>query len=183
MPGPEISTDRLLLSPLCAADSTALFAYRSRPEVCRYQNWEPRSLDDAVEFIAGLASAEFDTPGTWFQFGIRLRDSGQLIGDLGVHFSEDGLQAEIGFTLSPASQGRGLGTEAVIGVLDYLFQRMGKHRVSASVDPRNQPSLRLVQRVGMRQEAHFRESLLFKGEWTDDLVFAVLDSEWIGRKQ
>ncbi len=95
-----------------------------------------------------------------------------------MDFLEDGRQVEIGFTLAPAAQGRGLGAEAVIGVLDFLFARLGKHRAFASVDPRNEPSLRLLQRVGMRQEAHFRRSLLFKGEWADDLVFAVLRSEW-----
>jgi RimJ/RimL family protein N-acetyltransferase len=182
LPDPEITTDRLILSRLSAADAATLFAYRSLPEVSRYQGWEPESLDDAAGFVERLASTEFDTPGTWFQFGVRQRESGELIGDLGVHFLEDGQQAEIGFTLAPASQGRGLGAEAVVGVLDFLFGRLGKHRVFASVDPRNQPSLRLLRRVGMRQEAHFRRSLLFKGEWSDDVVFAVLHSEWIERE-
>ena len=178
MAAPEITTERLVLSKLQADDSKAVLAYRSLPEVCRYQTWEPRSLDDAFRFIEDLATIDFDTPGTWFQFGIRLRDSGELIGDLGVHFVEDGKQAEIGVTLSPGSQGRGLGTEAVTAMIEYLFGRLGKHRVFASVDPRNEPSLRLLRRVGMQQEAHLRLSLLFKGEWADDVVYAVLASEW-----
>jgi RimJ/RimL family protein N-acetyltransferase len=182
LPGPEIITGRLILSPLSAADSAALFQYRSLPEVSQYQGWEPQFLDDAVAFIDALASTEFDTPGTWFQFGVRLRESGELIGDLGVHFLDDGQQAEIGFTLAPAFQGRGFGAEAVVGVLDLLFRQLGKHRVSASADPRNQSSMRLLRRVGMQQEAHFRESLLFKGEWADDVVFAVLGSEWVSRE-
>jgi RimJ/RimL family protein N-acetyltransferase len=182
LPAPEITTDRLTLSPLSTTDAEALFAYRSLPEVARYQGWEPRSLADAHDFISGVASNEFDTPGTWFQFGIRLRSTSELIGDLGVHFLEDGHQVEIGFTLAPASQGRGFAAEAVAAAIDLLFERLGKHRVTASVDPRNEPSLRLLRRVGMRQEAHFRESLLFKGEWADDIVFAVLRSEWMARR-
>ena len=179
MPGPDIVTDRLILSPLSAADSASLFAYRSLPEVSRYQSWEPQSLDDAISFINGLASTVFDTPGTWFQLGVRLRESGELIGDLGVHFLENGQQTEIGFTLAPSSQGRGFAAEVVLALLDLLFGQLGKHRVFASADPRNQSSLQLLQRVGMRQEAHSRKSLLFKGEWADDVVFAVLDSEWV----
>ena len=182
MPGPEIITDRLILSRLSAADSTSLFAYRSLPEVFRYQSWEPQSLDDAIGFIDGLACNLLDTSGTWFQFGVRLRESGELIGDLGVRLLQDGQQAEIGFTLAPSAQGRGFAAEAVAAVLDFLFERLGKHRVFASADPRNQSSLRLLQRVGMRQEAHFRQSLLFKGEWADDVVFAVLASEWVEHK-
>jgi RimJ/RimL family protein N-acetyltransferase len=180
--GPDITTERLLLSPLSRTDGDALFAYRSLAEVSRYQGWEPRSLDDALAFIDSLSSTGFDTPGTWFQFGIRLRASQLLIGDVGVHFSEDGQQAEIGFTLAPASQGQGFGTEAVVGVIDHLFGQVGKHRVYASVDPHNHPSLQLLERVGMRQEGHFRKSLLFKGEWADDVVFAILDSEWRGAR-
>lgn len=67
-------------------------------------------------------------------------------------------------------------------MLDLVFGPLGKHRVTASVDLRNEPSLRLLRRVGMRQEAHFRENLLFKGEWADDVVFAVLRSEWLARR-
>jgi RimJ/RimL family protein N-acetyltransferase len=182
LPAPEITTDRLTLSPLSAADAQALFAYRSLPEVARYQNWRPLTVADAQEFIAVLASNELDTPDTWFQFGIRLRSTSELVGDFGVHFLEDAQQVEIGFTLAPAAQGRGLGAEAVTGVLDFVFGPLGKHRVTASVDPRNEPSLRLLRRVGLRQEAHFRESLLFKGEWADDVVFAVLRSEWRARE-
>jgi RimJ/RimL family protein N-acetyltransferase len=182
VPAPNIVTDRLVLTPLSAADSDALFAYRSLPEVCRYQTWEPSRPQDAVVFIESLQSTEFDSPGTWFQLGVRFRESEQLIGDLGVHFLEGGEQVEIGFTLAPAAQGRGLGSEAVVGLLDHLFGHLRKHRVFASVDPRNEPSLRLLRRVGMRQEAHLRQSMRFKGEWVDDVVFAVLASEWEGRR-
>jgi RimJ/RimL family protein N-acetyltransferase len=178
----EIVTDRLLLTPLVASDAPALFDYRSDPDVYRYQTWVPRSLDDADRFIDDLGSVPFDTPGTWSQLGIRLRDSGLLVGDVGVHFlSDEPDQVEIGFTVAPSHQGRGIGTEAVTGLLDHLFRGLGKHRVFASVDPRNQPSMALLERVGMRQEAHFRESLRFRGEWADDCVFAVLESEWRAR--
>lgn len=68
------------------------------------------------------------------------------------------------------------------GAIDFVFGRLNKHRLTASVDTRNEPSLGLLQRVGMRQEAHFRQSLLFKGEWADHVVFAVLRSEWIARR-
>lgn len=63
-------------------------------------------------------------------------------------------------------------------MIGYLLGPVQKHRVFASVDPRNTRSLALLERVGMRQEAHFRESLWFKGEWVDDVVFAILAAEW-----
>jgi len=176
---PEIQTERLILSPLVGDDAAELFGYRSDPEVCRYQTWAPGSLDDAQRFIENLQSTPFDTPGTWFQFGIRLRAPRRRGGDIGVHFLPDeSYQAEIGFTLAPGHRGHGLGTEAVNGLLNHLFVSHRKHRVFASVDPNNLRSIKLLKRVGMRQEAHFRESLWFKGKWVDDVVFAILESEW-----
>ena len=178
----EITTPRLLLTRLTAEDAPALFTYRSDPEVCRYQGFEPGSLADAEDFITTLLPHEFDSPGTWFQFGIRLRDSGGLIGDIGAHFlTEDPRQVEIGFTLAPAQQGKGYATEAVTGLLEHLFGAAGKHRVIASVDPRNTACTQLLERIGMRREAHFRESLWFKGEWADDVNYAILASEWTAR--
>lgn len=151
-------------------------------EVSQYQSWMPGSLDEAVAFINGLQSLAFGTPGTWFQLAIRPRESKPLIGDVGIHFPTDNpQQVEIGVTVAPDYQRQGFASEAVTGLLDYIFGSLRKHRVFASVDPRNQPSIALLKRIGMRQEAHFRNSLWINGEWVDDLVFAILRSEWISR--
>lgn len=179
---PEILTPRLKLSRLAAGDAPAMFAYRSDPEVCRYQSFAPRALQDVEEFIRQLEPVPFDTPGAWFQLAIRNRESDLLIGDLGTHvMADDPRQVEIGFTLAPAQQGQGLATEAVSGLIGHLMGRGRKHRVFASVDPRNTRSLALLERVGLRKEAHFRESLWFKGEWADDVVYAILAAEWRAR--
>lgn len=182
MTDPVIRTERLMLSRLGPEDAAALFAYRRDPDVCRYQSFEPGTVADAVRFIAKLQGYGFDTPGTWFQFGIRRNGDGELVGDIGTRFPDDDpRQAEIGFTLAPAAQGQGLATEAVEGLLGYLLVECGKHRVFASVDPRNEPSLRLLERVGMRREAHHRASLWFKGAWADDMIYAILSDEWNDR--
>jgi len=177
--GPTLHTRHLAIVPLVAKDAQAMFEYRADPEVCRYQSFAPRTLGDIEAFIDGLRSIAFDTAGTWFQFAIRHRESGRLIGDLGTHFSaDDPRQVEIGVTVAPAHQGQGYGAEAVTGLLDHLLGPLGKHRVHASVDPRNTPSVALLERVGMRREAHLVKSLWFKGEWVDDVVFGILGSEW-----
>jgi len=178
-----ILTERLVIDPLTVDDAEALFAYRSLPEVNRYQSWAPAESEDAVRFLCDLALVTFDSPGTWFQLGVRERDTKRLIGDLGLHFLDGGRQVEIGFTFEPAAQGRGLATEAVGAAIGHLFGVMGKHRVVASVDPRNDASIRLLQRLGMRREAHFRQSLWLEGEWVDDAVFAILRSEWESDRQ
>ena len=87
-------------------------------------------------------------------------------------------QAELGIALAPEYQAQGYATEGLRAFLGYLLVTLGKHRVFGSVDPRNLRSVRLMERVGMRKEAHLVQRLLFKGEWVDDVLFALLASEW-----
>jgi RimJ/RimL family protein N-acetyltransferase len=115
----------------------------------------------------------------WFQRAIRRSDDDALLGDVGFCLSDG--QAEIGITIAPSAQGQGYAREALEALFHDLFGSLGVHRIYASVDPRNTPSMALLTAVGMRQEAHFRESLLFRGEWVDDVVFALLACEWRDR--
>ncbi|MET3651079.1 GNAT family N-acetyltransferase [Dyella japonica] len=179
----ELTTARLRIDALREGDAAALFGYRSDPEVSRYQGWRPASLADAEGFIRNQSGIAVPSPGEWFQRAIRRHGEPTLIGDLGLCLSEDG-QAEFGVTLAPDAQGHGLAREAVGALFDGLFGGLDIHRVHASVDPRNASSMALLKALGMRQEAHFRESLLFRGEWVDDVVFALLAREWreIGAK-
>jgi len=175
---PEIRTQRLSLRQLEIGDAQRVFEYRSCPDVSRFQSWGTKSVDDLQSHISGLTTAAPGTPGLWHQVGILLPPA-QLIGDCGFCVLEhERRQAELGITLAPEFQNRGYATEAVRALLEYLFDTLGKHRVFGSVDPRNRSSIRLLQRVGMREEAHFVKSLWFKDEWVDDVIFAILASEW-----
>jgi RimJ/RimL family protein N-acetyltransferase len=179
----HLETERLRLRPLLPGDGDEIFRYRSDPEICRYQNWEPESVAEVDEFIARMTALEPDIPGTWYQLAICERDTGRLLGDCGLRFPRRReYETEVGVSLAPEFQGRGYATEALEAVLAYLFDHLDKHRVFASADPRNHASLRLMERVGMRREAHFRESLWFKGEWADDMIYAMLQSEWHERR-
>ena len=179
---PHLRTNRLELTPLRSEDAAELFAIRTEPSVARFQGWIPADLAEAEDFIARQGNAVFETPESWFQLAIRPLDVDTLLGDLGVHFLEEGSrQVEIGFTLSPTEQGRGIATEAVGALLDHLFGVLDKHRVIASVDPRNDRAIALLTRLGFRQEAHFVRSLLVDSEWVDDLRFGLLQEEWTRR--
>ncbi len=172
-----------MLRPLRSDDAAAMFAYRSDPAVARYQSWEPQTVAELRAFIEDLARVEPFSPGTWHQLAIASASTGELLGDCGVHVpAAEPRSAEFGITLASAAQGRGLAGEALRALLAILFDRLGKHRVFCSVDPRNLRSVALVARTGFRQEAHHRSSLWFKGDWADDLVFAMLRSEWNARR-
>ena len=172
----RLTTERLVLRPFRAGDARTFAAYRSDPDVARYQGWEaPFSLAQAEEFVREIGAADPTAPG-WYQFAVEA--GGVLVGDIGVGLHENQMQAEIGYTLATAHQGRGYATEAVRRVVAHLFEERGLHRVAAECDPRNERSARLLTRLGFRQEGHRVRSTWMKGEWTDELLFGLLGTEW-----
>lgn len=181
----HLSTARLIIRRFQERDAGTFAEYRSDPQVARYQSWTPPyPLAQAEQFVTEMAGAHPDVAGQWCQLAIEERDSGTHIGDVAAHVDADEPRlTTVGITLSPAAQGHGYATEALTALLDYLLIQRGKHRVRATCDTRNRASAALLERVGMRREAHRLANTREKGEWTDEYVFAVLADEWRQRRQ
>jgi RimJ/RimL family protein N-acetyltransferase len=175
-----LETPRLILRRFVPADAASFAAYRSDPEIARYQSWDtPYTLEQALRFMTAMDSAEPGQPGHWFQVALQLKSDPLLIGDCAFQIlAEDSRQAEIGFTLAGPYHGQGYAAEAVRRLLGYLFTGFNLHRVRANCDVENTASARLMERVGMRREAHFIESLWFKGRWSSEYWYAILRDEW-----
>jgi len=177
-----IETNRLHLRPIQLSDAKGIFEYRSMPEVYEYQNWKPLTIKDVQDFINEKIEKIPNKYDTWYQLAISIKETNQLVGDIGLHFLDpESKQVEIGYTLSTKQQGKGYATEAVVATIDYLFRILKKHRVTASVDPKNLKSIKLLDRIGMRKEGYFRQSIWFNHSWADDILYAVLEDEWLNR--
>jgi RimJ/RimL family protein N-acetyltransferase len=178
-----LRSPRLYLRPLRLVDAAPIAAYRSLPEVARFQSWESFGSADAARLVADQGRIEPDTPGTWLQLALVLSESEMVIGDCGIHFrGDDPRQVELGITLAPMHHGRGLAAEALTSVLEYVFDRLGKHRVSAVTDAENHAAASLFRRLGFRQEAHYIDHVWFKGAWDSEYLFALLRREWQARR-
>lgn len=174
-----IATERLVLRRFRSSDAETLAAYRSDPDVARYQSWTPPvTLDQARAIVASLAAGDPTQPG-WFQYAIERTEDKRHIGDVGVDLHDNRMRAEIGFTLATAYQGRGYAGEAVRAVLDHLFRVRGLHKVTAETDARNAASARLLERVGFTREGVLRSHTWIKNEWTDDALYGLLADEWL----
>jgi RimJ/RimL family protein N-acetyltransferase len=172
----ELLSARLRVDRLQLTDAASLFACRGDPAVALYQGWCPDNLAEVQQFID---AQPLQPSHGWFQRAIRLRENGELIGDLGLCLPEDPQgSVEFGVSIMPAHQAHGYASEAVRAMFAFVFGELDRHRVHASVDPRNLASMAMLRALGMRQEAHHRESLWFKGEWADDVIFAMLEREW-----
>jgi len=173
-----LTTPRLVLRQFIRSDLPAFTAYRSLADVAQYQSWEEYSAADADAFYAGQASLAFNIDESWFQIAVVDKQTNLLLGDVAVHFFDQGKQAELGMTFDPRYQRQGLASEALNGVISMLFNQYNKHRLVATVDARNHRAAHLLEKLGFRREAHFRQNIFFKGEWGDEYAYALLNSEW-----
>jgi len=161
---------RVTLRRLTLDDAPAIAAYRSDPDVARYQSWETYPIERAEELCRSHQAITFGTPGTWAQLGIVRNADGAVIGDCGVHFlAEDPLSIELGITMSRAAQGHGFAREALAGVFAHLRGTLGVERITARIDTRNASALRLFEGLGFRAEGA-PERAMFKGAWCEEVV-------------
>ena len=182
MPFP-LETPRLVIRQFTFSDLAPFHTYRNDPQVAQYQGWDvPYSREKAFEFIDEMKKVTPGTPGEWFQAAVVRKDNNQMIGDVAFHIMRsDSRQAYIGYTLSRAAWGQGYATEAIHRLLDTLFRDYKLHRVVAECDVENGASYRLLERVGFRREAHLKENLFFKGRWSSEYHYAMLEHEWLIR--
>jgi RimJ/RimL family protein N-acetyltransferase len=167
-----IQTPRLRLRRLVADDLGALHAIHSREDVTRWLYWEPRSQDEVGTSLDAHIARSLDE-GVVLAIDLE----GELIGTANVAVGEH-RQGEIGFMLHPDHQGHGYATEAAEAIVELAFDAYGLHRVYGCVEPRNTASARVLERLGMRKEAHLTENEWGKGEWRSEAIYAILAREW-----
>ncbi|RNB78546.1 N-acetyltransferase [Brevibacillus fluminis] len=176
-------TPRLILRHMCLQDVVPFYTYRSAPSVAAFQSWENYTMEEAESFVHKQIAHSPNQPGTWFQFAIALAGTNELIGDCALHTPmPEPRIVEIGFTLAPEHQGKGYANEAVTALLHYIFQTLQKHKVIAFADVRNEKSIRVLERLGMRREGHLLQNYMSKGKWVDEYQYSILQSEWIEMK-
>lgn len=175
----SLTTDRLSLRPHRDGDESWLQSLYARDDVARYlldDPWTPEVARKKLDARCG----QTDLAGPSGTLALVIEHDGESVGDVLLWLDGDGNGpgrcAEIGWVLHPDHGGRGYASEAVRAVLELGVGHYRLHRIIARMDARNTASARLAERLGMRQEAHFRQDWWSKGEWTDTLVYALLES-------
>jgi RimJ/RimL family protein N-acetyltransferase len=179
-----LETTRLLIRPFQASDLEPLFAYMNDPQVARYQGWDiPYPREKAIKRVTNPDIIVPTEPGGHLGTALECKATGELIGGLVFTLDEhDVRQAHIGYTVARAYWHQGYATEAVGRLLAYLFEELDLCRVIAETDVRNEPSWRLLERLGFRREAHLVENTWFKGAYASEYHYAMLKREWEARK-
>jgi RimJ/RimL family protein N-acetyltransferase len=179
LPDPDFSgllTERLVIRRFRPEDAVTFTAYRSDPDVARYQDWDSCTRQEADDFVREMAGTHPGVAGEWFQFAIADPTSDEHVGDVGLGVDTDDMsRVELGFTLARAYQGKGYATEAVTRVIAYAFEQLGAEAVFAVADARNHASIALLERIGMRRIT--TEHVRFKGEWCDEHTYELQRDE------
>jgi RimJ/RimL family protein N-acetyltransferase len=173
-------TERLRLRPLSGDDFDAVRAMQSHPAITQYMFWDPRNETEIRAALEdGVARTTLRREGDWIFIAAELKDTGALVVDLVLKWlSAEHRMAEIGFIAHPDHHGRGFATEAAREVLRIAFEELEMHRVIGQTFADNVASARVMEKLGMRREAHLVENLWVKGGWRSELTFAILDREW-----
>lgn len=169
-------TERLWLRPFTQADLQPFVAMRRDPEIARYQSWSDFTEADGYVLILDMQQLQPGMLGEWYQFAVVLGDSNTFIGDCALYTGEDGCCGEIGYTFARAYQRKGYATEAVTAVLDYAFDTLQLQQITATVDGRNTPSIKLLQRLGFRYVK--QEAIWFKGERVVENDYQLAKENW-----
>ena len=176
---PQLETDRLVLREMTLDDAGFYFHHFNKDEIvegCCFAG--PASLKEAKEELERYCIRPF-RGGLGIRWGIGRRGSGDLIGTCGYYdWNRTMRKAEIGYDLDPAYWGSGIMTEALQAILKYGFERLNLNRIQAIIDSKNTRSIKLVERLGFKNEGVFRQNSYFKGQFRDDAVFSLLKHEW-----
>jgi RimJ/RimL family protein N-acetyltransferase len=174
-----IRTKRLVLREFVAEDWRAVYTYQNDPRYLEFYEWEHRTEQECKSFVQLFLDQQRETPRTRFQLAIVLPSSNKLIGNVGIRKRNvKTYQADIGYELDPRAWGSGYATEAAEAILGFGFGELKLHRIWAQCIANNQSSVRVLEKLGMRQEGHLRENEFFKGHFWDTLIYGMLDEEW-----
>jgi RimJ/RimL family protein N-acetyltransferase len=180
-----LKTERLTLRPFNRGDVDAVFAYRRLEEVARYLFDVPLSREEcALAVQQRIGQVALEAEGDKIILAVELSQTSHLIGEVSLIWrSVDARQGEVGWIFDPTHHGKGYATEAANAIFDLGFGAGDMHRIAARCDIRNEASWRLMERLGMRREAHFREHAIFKSAWDEEYIYAILWQEWFAMRR
>ncbi len=172
-------TERMVLRPYSLDDFDAFHDMHGRDDVARYLPWETRDEQASREALQRHQTVVLEKDGDAITLAAFDKQSNRLVGEYILFLrSVQHRGGEVGYALHPDFWGRGLATEGARAMLEIGFELMGMHRIIARIEARNTGSAAVLERLGMRREALLVKNQWFKGEWSTEADYALLDEEW-----
>ena len=175
----HLESERLLLREFTLADWPAVNAYTSDPIVVQYMAFGPTTEAQTREHLSQCLATATEKPRRIYELAVVLRAEHKLIGTatLALHPHEP-RHASFSYLLHRQYWGHGYATEAMRRLIGFGFSVLQLHRLEDTCETRNQASARVMEKLGMRQEGHLRETIWKDGHWYDEYIYAILAHEW-----
>jgi len=168
----------MVLRPLEPSDFRAVHAYATDAEVVRFMDWGPNTLDDTTVFLERMIRSAQGSPRTQFPLALVPSGGEEPVGVVELQIgSAEHRRADLGYVLARAAWGHGYASEAAAAMLRFGFGELGLHKISATCDPDNRGSARVLEKIGMRREGLLKEHFLVRGQWRDRLLWAALQTD------
>ena len=174
---PELKSNRLLFRKILMKDAKDIYFIRSNDDVMEFMDvWRTKSINDAKKLIRNVHEDYKNERG--ISWGIIEKRSKNFIGYLGfIRMQQQHCRGEVGYALKPEYWRKGFMTEALKTVIKFGFNEMKLHSIEANVNPKNQNSKKLLERIGFKKEAYFRENYLFDGKFLDSVIYSLLEKD------
>lgn len=178
-------TERLCLREFNINDSDAIFDYAGNAENTVFMEWGPESREEVQNYLLSRLKDQITEPRTCFDFAVCLKETGTLIGSMGLFLDGKRTQAELGYIFNSKFWGNGFAAEAAAEILKFGFMNLDLHRIYAKCDAENLPSENVMKRIGMRKEAETKSSVYTKvrgrEQWRSEKLYAMLQREYLNR--
>jgi ribosomal-protein-alanine N-acetyltransferase len=175
----ELLTPRITLREFRESDFALFRELEAYPETYRFESAHP----DTAQTRAYLEKAQSDvlqTPRTRYRFAVSIRPADEVRGRVTLSLMNAFIREwEIGWAIHPDEWGKGFAVESSRRLLDFAFSDLCAHRVVAFSHAQNTASLRVMKKLGMQQDGHLRETRLWRGSWSDEVIFSILEREWL----
>lgn len=172
---PELESERLILREFKQEDATDLFLIRSNDDVMNYMDsYRHKSIQDSEKEIIKIQESYKNKAGiNWI---IEEKSTKKVIGYFGFwRIMKEHCRAEIGYALKPEFWGKGFMNEAMNRLIDFGFKELNIHSIEANVNPKNEKSIQLLEKMNFKKEAYFRENYLFEGRFIDSIIYSLLE--------
>ncbi len=176
---PELESERLFYRNILEEDRLDIFDIRSNDEVMKFMDkFKMVSVEDSEKFINSIIKTYKNKNG--INWGIVEKSSNKLIGYFGFwKIIEENCRAEIGYALIPKFWHKGYMTEAMKTIIPFGFNKIKLHSIEANVNADNENSIKLLEKLGFKKEAYFRENYLFNNKFIDSVIYSLLNRDFI----
>ena len=175
---PVLETRRLILRQVQYYDVESMHWMRTDPAIMKYMDTElPKTISDTQKKFE--QELESFSKGDSVYWAIVLKKTNKFIGGAGFwRIIKEHYRAEIGYQLLPEYWRKGYSLEALIAIIQFGFKKMGLHSIEGNVNPKNIPSIKLLEKLGFKQEAYFKENFYYNGKFLDSAIFSLIISDW-----